>query len=375
VTPTYVSDVDCEIYEQGQAFELQVWNGSAWTGAGTGTTNGAGQFTWINLDPGTYHLNEPGKTPCRTDASKADAQGNPVVDANAGTTVKVYNCGVAPTAGTKMPTKYPNTGVEPSGSQQDGRTPFAIAGLLGIATMSRRTFLRRSLGTAAVVGGGSLVVTSVFAYQPIQPIEPIDSTPEGPPEGTPGGSPEADCFYPATPEATPEGVLPGTPVACARGEVPVHIRIEAIEVDAGIEILEIIGGEMQQPTGADDVAWYKESARLGERGNVLLAGHLNFWGVPEGVFFKLEILKQGDVVELEGENGDPYRYVVDWTEPFPSDEEPPEEALGQTGEEAITLITCGGEWVTERAEYDHRTLVRAYREGTVPEATPGTPAT
>ena len=25
----------------------------------------------------------------------------------------------------------------------------------------------------------------------------------------------------------------------------------------------------------------------------------------------------------------------------------------------ITVITCGGEWVSARAEYDHRTLVRA----------------
>jgi sortase (surface protein transpeptidase) len=368
-TPTYVSDIDCEIYEQGQGFELQMWNGASWISAGAGTTNAAGQLTWINLAPGTYKVVEQGAAPCHMSASKADGQGNPVVDANAGATVKVYNCGKTPPPGGKMPTKYPNTGVEPTGSSPDGRTMFAVAGLLGFATVSRRTFLRRSLGTAAVVGGGSLVVTSVLAGQPIQPIEPIG--PDGTPEGSPTGSPEAGCLFPATPEAAPDG----TPVSCARGEVPVHIRVEAIDVDANIEILEIIGGAMQQPTGATDVAWYKETARLGERGNVLLAGHLNFWGVPEGVFFKLDILKPGDVVELEGEAGEPYRYVVEWVDQFPSDEEPPEEALGQTGEEAITLITCGGEWVTERAEYDHRTLARAYREGTVlPEATPGTPS-
>ena len=32
------------------------------------------------------------------------------------------------------------------------------------------------------------------------------------------------------------------------------------------------------------------------------------------------------------------------------------------GAEWITLITCGGEWNAGRAEYDHRTLVRAVRD-------------
>jgi sortase (surface protein transpeptidase) len=157
--------------------------------------------------------------------------------------------------------------------------------------------------------------------------------------------------------------------------VPAHLTIDVIGVDADVEILEIVQGEMQQPTGAEDVAWYKESARLGERGNVLIAGHLNFWGVPEGVFFLLETLRAGDRVEIEGDDGQTYRYVVQWTQDFPSDEEPPEEALGQPeDEEALTMITCGGEWNAGRAEYDHRTLVRAVRDTgepvEMPESTP-----
>jgi sortase (surface protein transpeptidase) len=373
-TPQYTSDVDCEVFEGGKGFELRAWNGTSWASAATGTTNGAGQLTWINLTPGTYKVVEQGGTPCRIDATPKDGQGNPTVQANAGTTVKVYNCGVTPPAGGKMPTKYPNTGVDPSGASRDlpAGMLFGALGLLGTTTLTRRQFLRRAAVPAAMVAGGSVLVTSSLASQPIQPIEPIG--PEGTPAGTPEGSP-APCLFPATPEATPEGVLPGTPVACARGEVPTHITIEAIGVDANIEVLEIVGGEMQAPTGATDVAWYKESARLGEPGNILMAGHLNYWGVPEGVFFKLDVLKEGDVVEVTGDDEEEtFRYIVQWADQFPSDEEPPEEALGQTPEQAITLITCGGEWVADRAEYDHRTLVRAVRDTEVtPAATPGTP--
>lgn len=360
-TPTYVSDIDCEAFEGGKAFDLQMWNGSSWVGAGSGTTNAAGQLTWTNLAPGAYQVVEQGGTACRITSDPADAVGNPTVNANAGTTVKVYNCGVNPPSTGKTPTKYPNTGVEPVGASDDAPAGslLAVAGLLGAGSLSRRQFLRRAAAPTIAVGVGSLLVGTGIARQTIAPIE----LPAGAP-ATPG----ADCLFPATPAATPSAA--STPVACARGAVPVTITIPVIEVDAGIEVLEIIGGAMQQPTNAEEVAWYKESARLGERGNVLLAGHLNFWGVPEGVFYLLRQLQEGDAVELEGDDGEVYRYIVQWSEDFPSDQEPPEEALGQTEEEAITLITCGGDWNIGRAEYDHRTVVRAVRDTEAPEGTP-----
>lgn len=362
-TATYVSDVDCEVFEGGQQFELQTWNGASWVTSATATTDAAGQYTWTSLDPATYRLTEPGKTACLVKADKISSDGYLSVQADTGTIVRVYNCGVAPVPGGKMPTKYPNTGVEPVGLET--RTPAAsllgALGVLGTASITRRTFLRRSMLGAAAIGGGGLVVATGRASQTVVPLDAV---------GTPEATPSVDCLFPATPEATPEGVMPGTPVSCARGEVPTAITISAIGVNTNIEILEIIGGEMEQPTGAEDVAWYKETARLGEMGNVILAGHLNYWGVPEGVFFRLDLLQKDDLVEVEGDAGEIYRYRVEWTEPFPSDEEPPEEALGQTDEEVITLITCGGAWVVDRAEYDHRTLVRAVRE----TAVEGTPA-
>ncbi len=151
----------------------------------------------------------------------------------------------------------------------------------------------------------------------------------------------------------------GTIWALKRGAGLMHIRIPEIGVDAPIEYLEIIDGAMQPPSGATDVTWYKETSRLGEVGNGIYAGHLNYWGIPEGVFFRLESLQEGDIIELDGDDAETYLYQVQWMQNFPSDQEPPDEALGFTDEVAITLITCGGEWIADRAEYDHRTLVRA----------------
>ena len=231
-----------------------------------------------------------------------------------------------------------------------------LAGLVGLAgmSMSRRRFLKRAAGVT--LGAGALALPAVAA----QDLLPLDSTPV---PATPG----ANILGCGTPMAMPddaiiEPVEEGTPTwedPCLRGAVPIRFRVPIIGVDDAVEYLEIIDGQMQPPTGAEDVTWYKETSRLGEVGNGIYAGHLNYWGVPEGVFFRLESLKEGDVIEIDGNDAKTYSYIVQWSQNFPSDEEPPEEALGTTNERAITVITCGGEWVSARAEYDHRTLVRA----------------
>ena len=126
---------------------------------------------------------------------------------------------------------------------------------------------------------------------------------------------------------------------------------------------------MQQPSDEAHVAWYKETARLGELGNLLIAGHLNWWGFPEAVFFGLGTLRAGDTVVLFDEET-AYTYEVEWVRQESNLEPPAEEVLGMTAYEAVTLMTCGGQWDSSISEYDERTVARAKRladEGT-PEA-------
>lgn len=168
-----------------------------------------------------------------------------------------------------------------------------------------------------------------------------------------------------TPVATPDRLcLPATPVAggesdCVRGAVPATLRIDAIGVDAPVEVLEVVGGVMQQPTDEVHVAWYKESARLGEIGNLWLAGHLNWWTTPIAVFTDLGLLREGDEVVLRDADGNAFAYAVEWVRQESNLEPPREEVLGMTDHPAVTLITCSGEWNNEISEYDARTVVRA----------------
>ena len=116
---------------------------------------------------------------------------------------------------------------------------------------------------------------------------------------------------------------------------------------------------MIEPTDAQHVAWYKETARIGEPGNMLLAGHLNWWRVPDAVFFNLARLQPGDGIAIAGDGGDTSRYVVEWVRQLPSGEAPGDDVLGMTAWPAATLITCAGSWDATISSYEERTVVRA----------------
>ncbi len=124
-TMTYTSDVDCEVYEGGRAFDLLAWNGSGWEVHATGTTDGAGRATFEGLQPGEYWLDEQGGEWCHlasdrlTDGDRLDVQNGQE------TIVSVYNCGSSPDDVGKVgttPTKYPNTGVAPADRARSSHT-------------------------------------------------------------------------------------------------------------------------------------------------------------------------------------------------------------------------------------------------------------
>ena len=86
---------------------------------------------------------------------------------------------------------------------------------------------------------------------------------------------------------------PGPIVAVAsgsgvrRGVTPVAIQIAKAGVDAPIETGAIIDGMMQDPTGPWVVAWYDDLAALGEGGNAVMAGHVDYWDTGPAVFYNL----------------------------------------------------------------------------------------
>jgi len=149
------------------------------------------------------------------------------------------------------------------------------------------------------------------------------------------------------------------PVGAAR---PSIITIEQAGVDAEIETLHIIDGAMQNPTGPWVVSWYEETAELGSRGNVVLAGHINYWNVGDAVFANLADLQQGAEIVVSGEDDRAYTYAVEWVDIFDVAELTSgaiQDLVGPTPDSVLTLITCGGEFDYASGEYLSRTVARA----------------
>ena len=159
----------------------------------------------------------------------------------------------------------------------------------------------------------------------------------------------------------PVNALP--PTSPRAGALPVGIRIAKAQVDATVETVQIVDGAMQDPTGPFVVSWYKETAKLGQRGNAVMAGHLDYWDVGEAVFYNLDDVVKGDEIEVTGEDGKVYKYMVDWTKLYQSnaDAEAIQEIVGETPVEALTLITCGGPFDFDNGVYLQRFVVRALR--------------
>ena len=131
---------------------------------------------------------------------------------------------------------------------------------------------------------------------------------------------------------------------------------------------------MEDPTGPWVVSWYQQSAELGAIGNVLLAGHVDYWGVGPSVFYNVRDLVAGDEIRLTGADGEVFTYAVDWNETFSMDElisGKMSEIVAQADDQVVTLFTCGGEFDYVNGEYLSRTVIRGTR--TMPEPPASTP--
>lgn len=203
---------------------------------------------------------------------------------------------------------------------------------------------------------GVMLVTSALAE---------DSTPNtaalyAPP--TEGTSSQTATGAPST--GAPVEGAPVDPVLLAS---PTRMRIERLGVDAGLVTLGVdtSTGNMAAPDGPELVGWYDFTARPGSgTGNAVFAGHRDWRDYGPAVFFDLEDLEPGDVIEVELAEGSLVRYTVTATHTYPVEDLDMREILAPTDEETITLITCAGAF--EAHDYTDRHIVRAVRTEVVP---------
>ena len=147
------------------------------------------------------------------------------------------------------------------------------------------------------------------------------------------------------------------------GVAPVALQVPSVGVDAPIELGAVVEGAMQDPSGPWVVSWYDQLGKIGEGGNVVVAGHVDYWNVGPAVFWDVRNLPAGDIIRVVGEDGKNYEYAVQWIERYDAAGLTPEviqnDIVGDTGVETLTMITCGGEFDPATGEYNERWVVRA----------------
>jgi sortase (surface protein transpeptidase) len=158
------------------------------------------------------------------------------------------------------------------------------------------------------------------------------------------------------------GVKVREPKTKPKGFAPVELVVDKIGLDAPVEQGTIADGVMQDPSGAWVVAWYSQLSKMGQGENVVMAGHVDYWDVGPAIFQGVPSLVPGDVITVIGDNGEKYNYAVEWAQLFDvASQLTPEviqkDIVGDTGQESLTLITCGGEF--NGSEYLQRFIVRA----------------
>lgn len=142
------------------------------------------------------------------------------------------------------------------------------------------------------------------------------------------------------------------------GLAPTRLIIPSIGLDAPIEVVGIVDGVMDVPQDPWNVGWYPAFSRLGQGRNVVMSGHVDWWGVGPTVFADLENVGEGDEIDVTGEDGSSFTYQVTAVRSVDATT-PAGEALAGASGEALTLITCTGDFNGEH--YLSRLLVQAER--------------
>lgn len=141
------------------------------------------------------------------------------------------------------------------------------------------------------------------------------------------------------------------------GLIPQTVEIPSIDVNAEIENVGILdNGQMGVPSNEDDVAWFEPGTMPGDKGNAVLAGHVDSYTGP-AVFWDLGELEEGDEIIITDEAGETLVFQVRKSVSYGRNDAPIDEIFGETDEHRLNLITCSGTFNRDEGTHDERLVV------------------
>ena len=159
----------------------------------------------------------------------------------------------------------------------------------------------------------------------------------------------------------PHGIVAAPPVARSARQVarPVALAIPAIGVRTPLERLgRTPQGTLQVPVSTTEAGWYTGSPRPGQIGSAIIAGHIDSTQGP-GVFFRLRLLRPGDLVYVRRSDGTLVVFRVYAERMYAKTRFPTERVYGPAPDAELHLITCGGVFDAATGSYLSNVVVYA----------------
>ncbi len=140
---------------------------------------------------------------------------------------------------------------------------------------------------------------------------------------------------------------------------PTSLAIPAIGVRTQLVHLGLTSsGALQVPPTAAVAGWYTGSPRPGAVGAAVIAGHIDSSSGP-GVFFRLRLLKRGELVYVRRADGTLAVFRVTAVHSYLKTQFPTSAVYGPTPTAQLRLITCGGAFDAATGHYLSNIIVFA----------------
>jgi sortase (surface protein transpeptidase) len=172
------------------------------------------------------------------------------------------------------------------------------------------------------------------------------------------GGPAPGAAVPAVAPAAPVESVP--PPAAASPTAPVELEVPAIGVRTG-PLLGLgidAAGALEVPQDAVTAGWFTLAPTPGSAGPAVIAGHVDYQGVP-GVFQRLGELKPGDEVTVARADGSTAVFSTYLVERYAKDRFPTERVYGNTAGPELRLVTCGGAFDSGTGHYQDNVVAFA----------------
>ena len=157
----------------------------------------------------------------------------------------------------------------------------------------------------------------------------------------------------------PDEVKPGDDyVWPGKPSEPKRIMISSIQVNAYIQKVGVDQNSLvATPSNIHMGGWFVDTVLPGSKGLSIIDGHVD-GKINEGIFFYLDKVKPGDMIQVEMGDGSVKNYKVFDTKTVPT-AQAAAYLFNQDSKikNQLNLITCVGTYVQEAKSYDHRVIV------------------